>query len=135
MKVTLPYQVVLVVRGEGSKTPKVVLPHEVEILREQFGADSIVETDHEPYMKEGEFDTAEEYVRLQETYRGSSDNPNPTTRVFRTLADFEAAFENADSPSKSLTAAEIKDKLSALGIEFPARASKAELEKLLANAE
>jgi hypothetical protein len=96
MKVTLPYQVVLVVRGEGSKTPKVVFPHEVEILRTQFGEEAIVETDEVPYIKEAEFDTEEEYARLQETYRGDAGNPNPTVAVFRSLKDFEDAFEGAD---------------------------------------
>lgn len=97
MKVTLPYQVVLVVRGEGSKTPKVVLPHEVPILRMQFGDEAIVETDDKPHIESQEFDTEEEYVRLQESYRGDADNPNPTASVFRNLRDFEAAFKNVQA--------------------------------------
>lgn len=133
MKVTLPYLVVLVVRGEGSKTPKVVLPHEVEILRAQFGDDAIVETNDKPHINEAEFETEEEYARLQETYRGDADNPNPTARVFRNLADFEAAFESAaSSGSSALTAAQLKEKLTELGVEFPPRANKEQLEALLA---
>lgn len=97
MKVTLPYVVVFVVRGEGSKTPKVVLPHEVEILRAQFGDDAILETNDKPHIKECEFDTEDEFARLQETYRGDADNPNPTARVFRSLDEFEAAFKSVAS--------------------------------------
>jgi len=92
MKVTLPYVVALVKRGEGSKTPVVIFPHEVEILRAQLGEDAVEVTDDTPPVQEGSFETEDEYVRLQEYYRGNGDEPNPTTRVWRNLGEFEADF-------------------------------------------
>ena len=94
MKVTLPYQVVLIVRGAGSQTPVSVLPHEIEILRNMHGEDSIVLTDDKSPVKESTFDTEEEFVRLQERFRGDNENPNPTRNVFRNLDEFEAAFSS-----------------------------------------
>ncbi|KAF0844329.1 hypothetical protein FNL37_1773 [Methylovorus glucosotrophus] len=92
MKVTLPYVVALVKRGEGSKTPVTIFPHEVEVLRMQLGEDAVEVTDDAPPIAEGSFDTEDEYVRLQEYYRGNGDEPNPTTRVWRNLSEFEADF-------------------------------------------
>jgi hypothetical protein len=94
MILTLPYQMVLLVRGESSKTALAVLPHEIDILRFQFGENSVepVDAGLPNGLDEIELDTADEYARLQDYYRGNGDNPNPTREVFRTLADFEASF-------------------------------------------
>lgn len=93
MKVTLPYQMVLLVRGEGSKTPLIVLPHEIDILRATHGEDSIQLSDDVPPIKECTFDTADEFSRLEQVYKGGSDNNNPTRAVFRNLDEFEASFD------------------------------------------
>lgn len=95
MKVKLDCQVVLLVRGEGSKTPITVLPHEIDILRAMHGENAVQETDVTPPVTFVEIDTEDEYVRLQEMYRGSNEQPNPTRDVFRSLSDFEAAFTKA----------------------------------------
>lgn len=93
MKVTLPYQIVLLVRGEGSKTPLIVLPHEIDILRATHGEDSIQLSDDVPPVKECTFDTADEFARLEQVYKGGSENSNPTRAVFRNLDEFEASFD------------------------------------------
>jgi hypothetical protein len=93
MKVTLPYQLVLLVRGEGSKTPLIVLPHEVDILRAVHGEDSIQLTDETPPIKEATFDTADEFARLEQYYKGGSEHPNPTREIFRNLDEFEGSFD------------------------------------------
>lgn len=93
MKITLPYLIVLLVRGEGSKIPLTVHEHEVDILREMHGGDeAIIVTDHAPPVLSAEIETADEYARLQQYYRGDNENPNPTQRIFRNLDEFEAAF-------------------------------------------
>lgn len=90
MKVTAPYQVVLVVRGEASKTPYYAMPHEIGILTEMFGEANIRFTDAEPPTKELTFDTADEYARLETAYKGAPDDVAPPVRaVFRSLEDFE----------------------------------------------
>jgi hypothetical protein len=112
MKVTLPFQVVLVVRGAGSQTPLSVLPHEIEILRAMHGEENIVLTDDKPPVKDSTFDTEEEFVRLQERFRGDNENPNPTRNVFRNLDEFEAAFASIGGGDKEALLEEAK----ALGI-------------------
>jgi hypothetical protein len=92
MKVKLHYQVVLIRRGESSKTPVTVLPHEIDILTAQHGDGSIELTNAVPPVESVEIDTVDEYERLQEMYRGSNEMPNPTREVFRNLDDFESAF-------------------------------------------
>jgi len=101
MKVILPYLIVLLVRGEGSKTPLTVLPHEVDILRVMHGDENVVETDIVPPVKEAEFDTADEYARLEENYRGGNEMPNPTRLVFRNLDDFEDSFAGSQKAPKA----------------------------------
>ncbi len=96
MKVKLPYQVVLLLRGEGSKTPLTVFPHEVEILKSIHGEENILSTDDVPPVEFGTFETADEYNRLEEYYKGDGENTNPTRRVFRNLDEFESAFQDLD---------------------------------------
>lgn len=116
MKVTLPYQVVLLVRGEGSKVPLIVLPHEVEVLKNMHGEDHIQLTDAEPPIKESVFETADEYSRLEQYYRGNVDNPNPTRAVWRTLDEFENSF-SADKTDKAALLEE------AVSLGIPAKAT------------
>jgi len=104
MKVKLPYQIVLLKRGEGSKTPLIVLPHEIEILQAMHGEDSIELTDDVPPIKEREFDTADEFSRLEEYYRGGSEIQNPTRRVFRNLEDFESSFDVGGDDKEAMIA-------------------------------
>lgn len=98
MKVTQPYQMVLLKRGEGSKTPLCVLPHEVDILIAMHGEHSVEFTDIEPPIREITFDTNDEYTRLQGYYIGDFERPNPTVSVFRKLNDFENSFRNSHAP-------------------------------------
>lgn len=100
MKVTLPYQVVLHIRGEGSKVPLIVLPHELEVLRAMHGEDSIQETSDASPIKESVFETADEYSRLEQYYKGNAENTNPTRSVWRTLEAFEDSF-SADKVDKA----------------------------------
>jgi len=112
MKVTLPYQMVLLVRGEGSKIPLVVLPYEIDILHMVHGEDSIIAINDTPPIKECTFDTADEYARLEQYYCGNINVKNPTKSVFHTLADFEAAFDTIGGADKAALIEEAK----ALGI-------------------
>lgn len=91
MKVTLPYQVVLVCRSENEKTPVTVLPHEIEILKVLHG-DDIRETDANPPVKESTFDTEDEYSRLQQYYKGNQEVTDPVRQALGTLKDFEESF-------------------------------------------
>lgn len=115
MKVKLACLLVLLVRGEGSKTPLTVLPHEVPILQSMHGEESIIVTDEAPAVKEVEFDTADEYARLEGYYKGSNENPNPTRSVFRNLDEFEAAFEGSAS-SSGASKKELLEQAKSLGI-------------------
>jgi hypothetical protein len=102
MKVTLPYQIVLLCRTEIEKTPLVVLPHEVEVLKSLHGEDAIREIDSElpNGVTDSTFDTAEEYSRLEQYYRGNENNQRPVFNALGSLADFE----------NSLSAVEVKPK-------------------------
>lgn len=126
MKITLPYQVVLLVRGEGAKVPLVVLPHEVEVLRITHGEESIVETDAVPPIKEATFETEDEYARLEQYYKGHADLANPTREVWRTLDVFESSFQPQDSAKEELLAEAIS-----LGIKATAKWSVAKLQEAI----
>lgn len=95
MKVMLTYVIVLLCRSENEKTPLVVLPHEVEVLKALHGEDAVrdVEAELPAGIKKTEFDTAEEYSRLQQYYRGNDATPDPVRSALGTLDDFEAMFE------------------------------------------
>ena len=95
MKIKQPYLLALVTYSSAYKVPVSVFPHEVDILKVRFGEDSVLITDTPPPIKEAEFDTEEEYARLLEVHPGSEASPNPVREVFRNLAEFEAAFEEA----------------------------------------
>lgn len=116
MKVTLPYQMVLLVRGEGSKIPLTVLPHEIDILRVMHGEDAIHLISDAPPIKECTFETSDEYSRLEQYYRGNADVHNPTKAVFRTLTDFEDAFNPAGATAVSTDKAALVEEAKALGI-------------------
>lgn len=100
MQVTIPYVVVLLKRGEGSKTPLTVFPHELDILRHIHGDDAVEETDAKPPVEAATFDTADELARLEQYYRGDADEPNPTRAVFRSLEEFEAGFSLSKTKAK-----------------------------------
>lgn len=90
MKVTAPYQVVLLVRGEASKSPFYAMPHEIGILTHMFGEANVRFTDTPPPTKDLTFDTADEYARLESAYKGAPDDVmSPARAVYRSLADFE----------------------------------------------
>lgn len=86
MLVKMNYVLALVVRGEGSKSPVFVFPHEVELLRAVHGEDNIIVTKDAPPVESAEFDTADEFSRLEVSYRDA------VKTVFRNLAEFEAGF-------------------------------------------
>ena len=132
MKVNLPYVMVNVVRGEGSKTPVVVFPHEIDILKEMLGEGAVRQTDEAlpEGLEDGEFETEDEYVRLQQHYRGDAENPNPTTRVFRNLDEFEKAFASVNGEDK---AALLEEALS-LGIKATSKWSVKSLKEAIAKA-
>lgn len=102
MQVTLPYQVVLLVRTESHKTPLIVQAHEIEVLKALHGADNIEITDAEPPVAEGTFEVADEYERLKQAYRGNNDIPDPVREGVGTLADFEASFEGYEAKPKAV---------------------------------
>lgn len=109
MRITLPYVVALIVRGQGSKVPVTVFPHEIEVLKAMHGDDGVEITDAEPPVKEGSFETEDEYVRLQEYYKGNAELNNPTTSVFRNLDEFESSFGAAVGDSKEELLARAKE--------------------------
>lgn len=97
MKVTLLPVIVLLCRSENEKTPLVVLPHEVEVLKSLHGEEQVREAPEGAKLPEGvskvEFDTGEEYSRLQQYYRGNANNPDPVRMALGTLEDFEESFQ------------------------------------------
>lgn len=121
MKITLPYQVVLVCKGQNSQTPATVLAHEIPVL-EHLHTDVRL-TDVEPPVKEAVFridenvegdepTLAEEYARLEMFYRGSVEKPEPVKASLGTVKDFVNSFEPADTSEKD----ELLERAKALGI-------------------
>jgi len=111
MKVTLPYLIVLLCRSEMEKTPLVVYPHEIEVLKALHGEDQIREIDAEPPVKEGTFETADEYARLQQYYRGNENVSDPVRLALGTLKDFEESLVQVggDDSEKDALIAEAKE--------------------------
>jgi len=130
MKVTIPYQVVLVCRSENEKTPVTVLPHEIEILKVLHG-DDIRETDAKPTVKESTFETEDEYARLQQYYKGNQEVSDPVRQALGTLKDFEESFEVVDGSDEK--SALIEEALS-LGIEAKKTWGVAKLQTAIAEA-
>lgn len=99
MLVKLPYKMVLLVRSENEKTPLVVLPHEIELLRTLHGDEAVREIDSPAPegLTECEFDTADEYGRLEQNYRGDVNGQSPVRAAFGSLKEFEASFESVGS--------------------------------------
>ena len=89
MQVIAPYQVVLLVRGEQSKTPFYAMPHELDVLNQMFGEANVRMTDAEPPTKESVFDPADEYARMEKAYSGEPGELSPVRHVYRKLSDFE----------------------------------------------
>lgn len=100
MHVKQPYQVVQVTYSAAYKPIHVVFPHEVDILRFRFGDESVHVLDEPAPVEFGEFETDEEYARLLVVHPHKPDEPNPVKAVFRNLAEFEAAFEEAPKRRK-----------------------------------
>lgn len=109
MKVTQPYVLALLKRGEGSKTPITIHPHEVPILEVMYGQGNIEVTDEEPPVKSAEFETEDEYARLESYYRGNGENGNPTATAYRNLSEFEACFQEVGGSNESDKAALVEE--------------------------
>lgn len=113
MLIKLPYQVVLLCRSEMEKIPLTVYPHEVEVLKALHGDDQIRETDATPPVLEGEFETADEYSRLQQYYRANQEIGDPVRLALGSLKDFEASFSQvgggSDDGEKDALIAEAKE--------------------------
>lgn len=110
MKVTQPYLLVLLRRSENEKTPLTVFPHEVEVLKKLHGEDSILETEDEPPVKQGEFDTEAEYARLESMYKGNERVPYPVEAALGDLDEFESSFEGLEEDTeKAALIAEAKE--------------------------
>lgn len=107
------YVVVYLKRGEGSKIPLTVYPHEIEILQALHLDAEIELTDFEPPVLEGEFDIEEEFERLQQYYRGNENTPNPTLAAYRRLSEFAALFEGQGSDDEK---EELLEQAKTLGI-------------------
>jgi hypothetical protein len=123
MLVTRKLIVALVITSESCKTPVTIFPHEVPILEAMYGGDDenkVIEvTDIDPGIPAKEFDTVDEYSRLQQYYKGSNELPNPTRAVFRNLKEFEDGFEDDDGGDD-----EQKDALLAQAKELGIKANK-----------
>lgn len=132
MKVTLPYQVVLLCRSEIEKTPLIVLPHEVEVLKSLHGDEQVRESDAElPVgITESTFETDEEYSRLQQYYRGNDSNPDPVRRALGTLKEFEESFSQQSGEDKDA----LVEEAIALGIPAKKTWGIAKLEAAIADA-
>lgn len=94
MQITQTCQVVLLRRSENEKTPLVVMPHEIEVLKALHGEDNIIETDDKPPVESVEFYPSDEYARLQGLYIGNDRVPNPVREGVGTLDEFVSSFEN-----------------------------------------
>lgn len=102
MKVKQPYLIVMLRRSENEKTPLTVFPHEIDVLKALHGEDSIIETDDNPPVKSSEFDTEEEYSRLQGMYIGNDKVPNPVRDALGDVDDFEKSFEESGDNEEQL---------------------------------
>jgi hypothetical protein len=96
-----PYLVVLLRRSENEKTPLVVYPHEVEVLKALHGSDAIVETEDTPPVASGEFDPQDEYARLEGLYIGNEQRPNPVFTALGDVDEFVASFKAKKTNAKT----------------------------------
>lgn len=122
MNVRMGYLIALIVRGEGSKTPVIVFPHEVDLLRVVHGDEAVLVTDDVSPVKDATFDTEDEYVRLELTYGDA------VRGVFRNLAEFESKFEPDDGKDALI------EQAIALGIDANKRWGVAKLQEAIAAA-
>lgn len=122
MNVRMGYLIALIVRGEGSKTPVIVFPHEVDLLRAVHGDEAVLVTDDVSPVKDATFDTEDEYVRLELTYGDA------VRGVFRNLSEFESKFEPDDGKDALI------EQAIALGIDANKRWGVAKLQEAIAAA-
>lgn len=111
------YIIALLVRGEGSKIPLCVYPHEVEVLKALHSDAEIIVTEDTPPVLDGEFETEEEFERLQQYYRGNENVGNPTLAAYRKLSEFEDLFAGKEVSQADIEKAALYDQAKSLGID------------------
>ncbi|MFD1121833.1 hypothetical protein ACFQ2T_04910 [Methylophilus flavus] len=123
-----PYVIALLRRSENEKTPLVVYPHEVEVLKALHGSDAIVETEDTPPVASGEFDPHDEYARLEGLYIGNEQRPNPVFTALGDVDEFVASFKGKKTTVSTQTPKdsgddsekdELVEKAKGLGIKSP----------------
>lgn len=93
--------VVLVCRTEVEKTPKIVFPHEVDVLKALHGESRIELTDAASPLGTVELDAEAEFQRLINEYAPKGDKPHPVTEVYRSYDDFLEAVTAESKPRKA----------------------------------
>lgn len=99
MQVTLASQIVLVCRSEIEKTPKIVFPHEVAVLRELHGDSRIELSDAESPVGTKDVDLDVEFQRLLNEYQQPAGKPHPVVETFGDFDGFVQAVQG-DKPAK-----------------------------------
>ena len=82
--------IVFICRTEVEKTPKIVFPHEVDVLREVHGHNRIEMSDAKSPLGEVEVDLEAEYQRLLDEYNLSAANggQHPVVAVYGSFDEF-----------------------------------------------
>ena len=85
--------VVLVCRSEIEKTPKIVYPHEIAVLKELHGDNKIELTDEKSPLGTQDVDTEVEFQRLLNEYQQAGDKPHPVIEVFGNYDGFVESLQ------------------------------------------
>ena len=83
-------QVILVCRSEIEKTPKIVYPHEIDVLKALHGDSRVELTDEPSPLGEVLLDAEVEFQRLLNEYQQSGDKAHPVGEVYKNFDGFLA---------------------------------------------
>ena len=81
-------QVILLVRSEVEKTPKIVTEQEAQVMRELHGENNILTADIDSPIGAIEIDPEAEYQRLLNEYQQADGKPHPVMEVFKNFNGF-----------------------------------------------
>lgn len=102
MEMKFASQVVLVCRSEIEKTPKIVYPHEIAVLKELHGENRIELTSEKSPLGEQTLDLEAEYQRLLNEYQQPAGKPHPVVEVFNSFDGFVEAVQGEPKRRKAV---------------------------------
>lgn len=90
MKITASSQIVFICRTEVEKTPKIIYPHELEVLRAVHGPNRIELSDAPSPLGEVELELEAEYQRMLDEYAQATAGgaPHPVVAVYGSFEEF-----------------------------------------------